>query len=119
MRYLLILFIIIPILGLGCSNTTSDQARIDINTQEVGDSRIAKLNILEPALNSTTTEAQIIIKGETDQKFVYIADKLYHPENGIFIAPYELQDGLNTIPIYTSTSFTTTTINLRVTKVKQ
>ena len=104
------------VFAAGCNSGVYEE---NANVQEnYKDTRIATINILEPGLNTTTSEQTVTIKGQTDQEFIYIAGELNTPVNGIFIATTTLQEGLNIIPIYTSTSFTTTTINLKVTKVK-
>ncbi|MBD3281531.1 hypothetical protein GF391_02180 [Candidatus Uhrbacteria bacterium] len=106
------------VFGNGCTELTDNQTTLP---GEDGDfqkkqSSIPILDIIEPGLATTTRAESMIVKGETDQEKVYVANQAFDVINGEFAARVDLKPGLNITTIEAGNGFTTTTINLQIIK---
>lgn len=108
-----VLIITLVFLGFGCGIKDDNKNETGKEVKKAG---IPMLDIDSPDLSYETTDNDVLVKGTTDQDWVFVGNKIVNVSSGSFQTMITLAEGLNIIPVEAGNGFTTTTINLKITK---
>lgn len=109
---------LVTVFGNGCMDTRTVQTSLmdGVSASREKQTNIPILDILEPKLTTSTTAQSMLIKGETDQEKVFVANKRVDVTDKEFTARVDLKKGLNIMLVEAGNGLTTTTISLQITR---